>query len=200
MIHAQPLFMASPTWRTAFLVSYLGWAVMEMWIFSRDRRPAKGVSSDRGSLRALVMLVWAGLGGAFVAAQQVGSARIALAPQPVFWSGIAGIWLGMALRSWAVLTLGRFFRVTVRIQEDHRLITSGPYAVLRNPSYTGGLISMAGVVLALGNWLSLAWAAACLLAGYGWRIRTEEAALASRFGQAWTDYRRRTWALIPFVW
>ena len=86
------------------------------------------------------------------------------------------------------------------IQDDHRLITSGPYRRLRNPSYTGGLLTFVGIGLALGNWLSLAAAAGALLVAYGWRIRAEEKALRERFGQAYADCMRRSWALIPLLW
>jgi isoprenylcysteine carboxyl methyltransferase (ICMT) family protein YpbQ len=42
---------------------------------------------------------------------------------------------------WAILTLGRFFRFVVVIQEGHRIIDRGPYRFLRHPSYTGGLVA-----------------------------------------------------------
>jgi protein-S-isoprenylcysteine O-methyltransferase Ste14 len=103
------------------------------------------------------------------------------------------IWTGIALRLWAVRTLGRFFRVTVTVQDDHRLVDSGPYARLRNPSYTGSLITMAGVGLSIGNWLSLAAMALIPIFGFGWRIRVEEASLAARFGADYEAYRGRRW-------
>ena len=47
----------------------------------------------------------------------------------------------------------------------------GPYRVLRHPSYTGGLLTMVGIGLAIGNWLSLLLV---VLAAYGYRIQVEE--------------------------
>jgi protein-S-isoprenylcysteine O-methyltransferase Ste14 len=63
---------------------------------------------------------------------------------------------GLALRLWAVLSLGRFFKVTVSIQEGHRVIRSGPYRLVRHPSYSGLLIALLGLGLALETWLGLA--------------------------------------------
>jgi len=114
--------------------------------------------------------------------------------------GIALIWTGIGLRLWAVRTLGRFFRVAVTVQDDHRLVDSGPYARLRNPSYTGAMITMAGVGIAMGHWLSLAAMIALPMLGLGWRIRVEEASLAARFGKDYEAYRSRRWALVPPIW
>ena len=94
-------------------------------------------------------------------------------------------------------TLGRFFRVTVTVQDDHRLVDTGPYTKLRNPSYTGAMITMAGVGIAMGHWLSLAAMILFPLLGFAWRIRVEEASLAARFGADYDAYRRSRWALIP---
>ena len=114
--------------------------------------------------------------------------------------GIVLIWVGVAFRLWAVRTLGRFFRVTVTTQVDHRLIDTGPYRRLSNPSYTGAMITMAGIGLAMGNWASLA---AILLGaglGFAWRIRVEEESLRARFGADFDAYRKARWALVPPLW
>ena len=69
--------------------------------------------------------------------------------------GTAILLAGAAFRIWAILSLGRFFTVTVTIQPEHRVVEDGPYRRLRHPSYTGLLAALLGVGLALGNWLSL---------------------------------------------
>ncbi len=200
MTPQPPLFELHRHWPTVFWLSYSGWGLMEAWIFSRDLRGAKGQRRDRGSLPFLALLIFAGLFGAFLAVHSLPAARIGLPPVPLFWVAVALIWLGMALRIWAVVTLGRFFRITVFLQEDHVLIDHGPYRRLRNPSYTGGLVSMIGIGLGLGNWLSLALAVGGLLIGYLKRIDVEEKALREHFGEAYEAYARRRWALIPPIW
>jgi len=200
MPHAHPLFEITADWRLAFWLSYGAWFLVEMAIFSRDRRKVSGERRDRGSLFVIVGLMVVGIYAAFAFVYWSGAPAIGLPANLTLGAGIVLIWAGIAFRLWAVVTLGRFFRFTVVVQDDHRLITSGPYRLLRNPSYTGGLITVIGVGLMLGNWASLACIAGGLLIGYAVRIRVEEQALAAHFGQAFADYRQRSWALIPFVW
>jgi protein-S-isoprenylcysteine O-methyltransferase Ste14 len=57
-----------------------------------------------------------------------------------------------------------------------------------------------GIGLAQGNALSVASIVGGAALAYAWRIRAEELALRARFGQAFDDYARRTWAVIPLLW
>lgn len=183
-----------------FWSSYIAWIGSEIWIFSRDRRAASGDAADRGSRRFLVVCYAVGLTAGFLWARRIPFGRIGLAPQATIGAGIAMMWAGIALRIWAVRTLGRFFRTSVMVLDDHRLVDTGPYRRLRNPSYTGSLITLAGIGIALGNWLSLALILACIIPGYAWRIHIEDAALRRRFGANYEAYRRGRWALIPPIW
>src|SRR5205085_5694468 len=97
-------------------------------------------------------------------------------------------------------TLGAFFRVTVTIQEGHRLVDIGPYQRLRHPAYTGMIMAMLGLGLGLGSWASLGILAAAAVVGFGWRIHVEEQALAREFGDAYAGYAKARWAVIPVVW
>jgi len=190
------------SWQTslAFWISYTAWFLIEMSIWRRDRRVVSGEVRDRGSMLFIFAMIFVGLTIAFSAPHIWPAARVPLPALPVFWTAFALIWTGIAFRLWAIFTLGRLFRFTVLIQNDHHLVTSGPYRLLRHPGYTGSLMTICGIGLAMGNWISLAAAFACLLVAYLWRIRVEEAALRERFGEAFTAYRRRTWAIIPPVW
>ena len=198
-MHSGFAFAALPLWRQAFWLSYLAWIAIELGIWSRDIARVKGKSDDRFSMLAIGVSIGAGITLAFNAPRFV-AAWIAAPPQLLVGLGIALIWAGIALRLWAVRTLGRFFRVTVTVQDDHRLVDTGPYAKLRNPSYTGAMITMAGVGVAMGHWLSLAAMILFPMLGFGWRIRVEEASLAARFGAAYQAYRSSRWALFPFIW
>ena len=88
----------------------------------------------------------------------------------------------------------------VLIQDRHRIIDDGPYRLLRHPSYAGSLLTLAGLGLALGNWLSLLAAVLGALVGFTRRMRIEEATMQTRFGDAYTTYACRTWRLVPFIW
>jgi protein-S-isoprenylcysteine O-methyltransferase Ste14 len=133
------------------------------------------------------------------AARHVERASMGGGPLPV-GLGISIVVAGAALRIWAVVTLGRFFKLTVTIQPDHHVVEVGPYRRLRHPSYTGLLLILAGVGIALANWLSLLALVALPLAGILIRIRAEEAALMTALGESYAAYATRTARLIPGVW
>jgi protein-S-isoprenylcysteine O-methyltransferase len=198
-VHAGFAFSVLPLWRQAFWFSYLAWIAIEIAIWLRDIARVKGKSDDRFSMLAIGLSIGLGITLAFNA-PRVAPAWIEMQPQLLVGLGIALIWAGIGLRLWAVRTLGRFFRVTVTVQDDHRLVESGPYARLRNPSYTGAMITMAGVGIAMGHWLSLAAMILFPMLGFAWRIRVEEASLAARFGADYEAYRNRRWVLVPPLW
>jgi protein-S-isoprenylcysteine O-methyltransferase Ste14 len=193
-------FENTPLKAAVFWASYAAWFAMELWIGLRDRRAVHGLGADRGTR----WVVWAAI---YVAMFLGFGLRFALPaadiPAPALLldlSGAALVWLGMALRLCAVLTLGRFFRTSVFVHDDHQLVGHGPYRFLRNPGYTGSLITFAGLGLTLGNWASLAVVLAVMIAAYGLRIHAEEQALGDRFGDAYAVYRKGRWALIPPIW
>jgi protein-S-isoprenylcysteine O-methyltransferase len=61
--------------------------------------------------------------------------------------GVALLLLGLLLRWWSIIHLGRFFTVDVVIATDHRVVDSGPYRFIRHPSYSGVLLIIAGVAV-----------------------------------------------------
>lgn len=194
-----PLMYSSNLHSLAFWVSFGAWMAMEVWVWTRERG-VKGENRDRGSRTWVVALIWVGVYLAFSLMYAAPGATMHRAAEALFWAGVALIWLGVALRFWAIRTLGRFFNTSVIIQGGHRVISDGPYRIVRNPSYSGALLSFLGVGLALSNWASLAVIVLFSLAGYWRRIKVEQGALVEHFGQEYRDYITRTWALIPFVW
>lgn len=132
------------------------------------------------------------------------------------------LWIsGARIRRWTFRELGRFFRFDISIQRDHRLITTGPYAYVRHPSYTGLLLASAGWLvwtLAPGSWVresgvlgtALGWAAMLLYVGFGLlpasvvtltRMAREDAALQKQFGAQWEAWFRRVpYAVVPWVY
>lgn len=181
-----------------FWLSCASWLIF--WLAAARARHATATDTDRGSRRFLVIALWTGVLLTFVAAWAVPSARIAGSGWPPLIVGLCLIWAGIGLRIWAIRTLGRFFRTVVAIQQDHRLVTDGPYRLIRHPSYAGSVMSVTGIGLALGNWLSVVIGLAFTLIGFARRITVEEDAMATRFGSDYTIYTRRTWRLFPPIW
>jgi protein-S-isoprenylcysteine O-methyltransferase Ste14 len=188
----------SSLYTVVLTVSYWSWIAIEMGLIVRERGDAKAAAQDRGT-RSLLIVSWiiAVVVGIFVVPS--------LLPQFTMHTkavaiGVALVWTGMALRLWAIQTLGNFFTTHVIVRQEQRLVTAGPYQWLRNPAYTGTLTTFLGFGVAIGNWISLATLLALGSIPHVMRIAVEESALAARFGQVYTEYQRKRWALIPFIW
>jgi protein-S-isoprenylcysteine O-methyltransferase len=117
-----------------------------------------------------------------------------------FFAGIGLMLLGIALRWYSVAVLGKYFTFDVAIHDGQVLVETGPYRYIRHPSYTGALLSLLGFGLSLENWAGLAAGIACLGFAYAYRIPVEEAALGSALGDTYTQYQKRTWRLVPFLY
>jgi protein-S-isoprenylcysteine O-methyltransferase Ste14 len=164
-----------------------------------DRIRGRGTTQDRGSVVVLLASVSAGFWIAGAVSHSL-SGRLPGPPDVLVGAGVAIMWVGLALRVWAILVLGGLFRGIVTIQEDHRLVTAGPYRWLRHPSYTGALVASLGYGIGLGHWIGLAALLLSWFAGLAYRIHVEESALRRTFGRAYDDYRARTRRLIPYVY
>jgi protein-S-isoprenylcysteine O-methyltransferase Ste14 len=110
------------------------------------------------------------------------------------------MWLGLAIRIWAIATLGRAFRTTVEVDSGQDVISSGPYRWVRHPSYSGLLLIVTGCGLASGSWVALIVSAVLPLVALLRRIRVEEAELVGVLGDRYRAYQRGTKRLIPGVW
>jgi protein-S-isoprenylcysteine O-methyltransferase Ste14 len=107
---------------------------------------------------------------------------------------------GVALRTWSILTLGRFFTYDVTIQPGHRVVTAGPYRWVRHPSYTGGLVGLLGLGVALGSAAAVLALVVVPLIGVLIRIRHEERTLRSALGAEYDAYAAGTPRLLPGIW
>jgi protein-S-isoprenylcysteine O-methyltransferase Ste14 len=174
------------------------WALVEVGVRVREGVQGKGgTDRDRGT-RVLIALT---LGAAIVAALGARSVAPELRmPAPLRMAGVVVMWLGLALRVWAIAALGGRFRTTVEVEPGQAVVSSGPYRWIRHPSYTGLLLIVAGFGAALGNWLSLAASVVVPLPAIVWRIQVEEAELNRVLGQAYRTYQAERARLIPGLW
>lgn len=106
---------------------------------------------------------------------------------------------GYFLMNWSVLSLGKQFSVNVTIQANHQLIKSGPYRFIRHPRYLGILLYFGGMALIFLSWVALLLVFA-LLVILCWRIADEERMMHNEFKEEWEAYRKKTYAVIPFVY
>jgi protein-S-isoprenylcysteine O-methyltransferase Ste14 len=175
-----------------------GWALFELGLRVRERVQSRG---GTGQDRATRVLIAVGLASAIALASVTANASSSLdIPGPHRAIGLIVMWLGLAIRVWAVAALGRAFRTTVEVDADQAVVSSGPYRWVRHPSYTGLLLIVAGFGLAVGNWLALAVCVALPLPALLRRIHVEEAELTRVLGEPYRAYRTRTKRLIPGLW
>ena len=129
--------------------------------------------------------------------------------------------LGIWIRLMTYRHLGRFFRFETSIQKDHELIVSGPYSVVRHPSYTGLILILAGLFpwyLGTGSWIleSGLWKTMLgrlfvviyftIFNTFGSlyamsRMSKEDMALRNQFGKKWDDWAKRVpYSIFPGIY
>jgi protein-S-isoprenylcysteine O-methyltransferase Ste14 len=100
----------------------------------------------------------------------------------------------------AVRFLGEQWAIAARLVEGHKLVTTGPYAYVRNPIYTGMLGMLIASGLAMEHWIALCVGIVLFMIGLIIRVRTEEKLLRSAFGQEFEDYAKRVPAVVPGIY
>jgi protein-S-isoprenylcysteine O-methyltransferase Ste14 len=129
----------------------------------------------------------------------VGLAVAAAMPARSSPAGVVVMALGLAVRVWAVVALGRAFRTTVEVDADQAVVTTGPYRWIRHPAYVGLVLVVSGFGLTRG-WLAFAIGLLLPLPAIVWRIHVEEAELVRVLGEPYRAYQARTARLLPGVW
>lgn len=126
------------------------------------------------------------------------SSRFLPLSQAFYWIGLFMLVAGLAFAVWARRYLGRNWSGIVTVKQDHELIRSGPYALVRHPIYTGLLFAILGTAVAIGEWRGLI-AFVLITAGFVIKLRTEEKFMSETFGTQYAHYRAEVPALIPFL-
>ncbi|KAL0569977.1 hypothetical protein V5O48_011982 [Marasmius crinis-equi] len=145
----------------------------------------------------------------------------ALSTSPAFLIGTTLILMASILRWACHERLGRLYTPALTIRKNHKLITEGPYAIVRHPGYASWLIMEVGLLVvfsagnswlgesgvlesALGRLVAGAWLAVCVVGDtvlVAKRVPREEGLLKKEFGKEWSEYRKRVpWRLIPGVY
>jgi protein-S-isoprenylcysteine O-methyltransferase Ste14 len=181
----------------------LFWVALAGWLLGEGAFATRTTLSDPEARDPTVFLLTLALVSGLAAGIWVASADAAELPGPRWLAPILGaavLAAGLALRVEAIRALGRYFRYTVVVEDAQPVIDSGPYRLIRHPSYTGLLAAALGIGIALDSWLS---AAACLLpplVGFTIRLLSEERTLAAALGEPYRTYMGRTNRLVPGIW
>ena len=124
---------------------------------------------------------------------------IARLPGWFFYAGMGLMIAGIIIRQWSIAVLGRYFSTSVGIQKDQKVVQTGPYRLVRHPSYTGALLIMVGIGLALQSWGAVLVILMISAITYGYRIRMEEKVLVSELGDEYLQYMKKTKRIIPYL-
>jgi protein-S-isoprenylcysteine O-methyltransferase len=105
----------------------------------------------------------------------------------------------MLFAGWARLFLGGNWSSNVTLKQNHTLVQSGPYRIVRHPIYTGLLVALLGTAVVLGE---LRCFLGVLLAAIAWKIKSmsEETLMVQQFGDQYARYREQVKGLVPYLW
>jgi protein-S-isoprenylcysteine O-methyltransferase Ste14 len=185
--------------RVVFAVIWVGWVVSwlaaSFWTARTQKRAGASLTSSYRVLLgvgAVLMTPWA--------ARRLGAA-------PLWNAGEAGSYLlaatalaGFAFTWWARIHLGRLWSSVITRKEGHRIVDSGPYALVRHPIYTGLIAALVASAIVEATPTALG-GAALLIAGFWVKARGEERFLAAELGaETYEAYRRRVPMLQPRLW
>jgi protein-S-isoprenylcysteine O-methyltransferase Ste14 len=195
-----PLPFVSPPYTLALAIALLIWLLPEAARGLRWRGRNDGaIARDHGSLFVTVGMIGLGTFAAQACALLLPGATTTWNRQALFWLGIVLMLAGVALRAWAVRTLGRYFLPVVAVRADQQIVRRGPYRLIRHPTYSGALLTLLGLALTLTNWAALVALLGCALVGLSYRVYIEEQALLQSLGRPYRDYMTQTTRFVPFL-
>jgi protein-S-isoprenylcysteine O-methyltransferase Ste14 len=189
----------------AFAVVMISWFAFAavFLVFLTSRKPS--VAADRKREPASIVgialqgvsyaVVWSARRPSFTSIADLGKLfEIATAVLAMVLA-ISSVWLVSA----AVRALGKQWSLAARVLEGHRLITAGPYNVVRNPIYTGMFGMLLATGLASSHWIGLLSAIVVFAIGTAIRVHSEEKLLRETFGEEFEAYARKVPAVVPFL-
>jgi protein-S-isoprenylcysteine O-methyltransferase Ste14 len=182
----------------SFYVYFALFLLVEL-VFTRSRLGPKG-QGDRDRLSLLFFFVCPFFGMVLWMAA-VNHKWVSANPTWAQW--ILGVALGLtgfAIRIIAKKTLGRFYTVRVQLQQDHKVIDTGIYGLVRHPLYLGIILEWLAPPLILGSPAGFLFTTIWMVVGVLQRIPREEALLTEGLGDEYRAYMGRTKRLIPGVW
>lgn len=191
-------FFAHPARAALLGVTLLGVVpVLTGWVDAQVFRKGKRPVGRQRWLLAGVMVVMLGL----IWFLPYGDRRRVLVfagSEAIRYGGLALYTAGNALALVALRALGKQYSGYVTLQDDHQLVQTGIYAVIRHPIYLRALLMGLGLPLIFRSQLVFPFLV-FLAVFVAVRIRQEEKLLAEQFGAEFEAYRRRTWRLLPYL-
>ena len=184
----------------AHVIEFAWYALLSVWLVAawKAKRPLRSQPPLPRLLHSILLLMAFAL--IFTPMMRFGILGQRFVPRSVAMdrAGTALTLVGIAFAIWARLFLGTNWSAAPAVKQDHQLIRTGPYAIVRHPIYSGVLLAILGTALATGEWRALL-GLAVLSVAWHFKSRTEERYMEEEFGTEYLRYRRQVKALIPFL-
>ena len=183
-------------------IIFISWTAMfGLWFVTGVNVKQTAQSRSEGASRIALWIVW--LGWWLVFSRGFGkeplSWQVVPATSVAAYAGLLLTIPGLAFAVWARLCIGRNWSSLIHVKQDHELIHTGAYGVVRHPIYAGLLLSTLGTAIAYGQ-LSGFIGFVLVAAAWGYKARLEECAMLERFGVEYEQYRANVKGFVPFVW
>ncbi|MDJ8927816.1 isoprenylcysteine carboxylmethyltransferase family protein [Clostridium perfringens] len=169
-----------------------------IWLFTSSKfsKNNKKQKTDRGSMWVVIL----GFCSSIYVSYFSREVSDLVLPNVFFYIGITLMILGVIIRDLAVITLKKSFTLSVQVTKDQHLIKTGLYKYVRNPAYTGSIMSLLGIALVFRSiFAPIAVIVICVFC-YGYRINIEEKALRNQFKNEFDEYCKNTYKIFPFIW
>ncbi|MGH6950295.1 MAG: methyltransferase family protein [Vitreimonas sp.] len=181
----------------AIVAAWLIWLLS--WILAAGWSARTASHHDLGSESPGRVLTLAGIVMLIISYWPLGWGRLWTTPAPIGWFLFVLVAIGFVFTWMARLHLGPLWTSTAAPTEDHRIVDTGPYAIVRHPVYAGVLLAALATAAERGR-LEALIGAGVLLAGISLRAKLEERYLRQDLGDAaYAAYRARVPMLIPFA-
>ena len=169
----------------------------EMWIKNKTKSNNVNDCADKGSRYIIIGSVVCCL---LLMNEQL-LPSIAQLPPFLIYVGILISLAGFVLRIYAVNYLGKNFTLAVQTTDSQQLVDHGPYAIVRNPAYTGSILSILGLSITSLNPFTIIICLILLVVGYSIRLKVEEKALGNHFGKNYEAYCQKVrYRVFPYIW
>jgi protein-S-isoprenylcysteine O-methyltransferase Ste14 len=211
LLLAMAVLLFIPAWTLdywqawTFLAVYLAASLaITLYLMKKDpklleRRMSGGPTAEKEPVQKIIMLL-ASLGFICLLVFPALDHRFAWSHMPPH-AALAGdvlVVLGW-LAIFFVFKENTFTSATIELAPDHKVISTGPYALVRHPMYAGALVMLLGIPIALGSWWGLLVIVA-MAPALVWRLSDEEKFLTRNL-PGYADYQRDVrYRLIPQIW
>lgn len=193
-------YFETTLFKEIFQITFIIYIMADIFIFTftshQNRNNSKKRKGDKGSC----LIIVAGTMVIVLLNIVCRNNDWGIMPKLIYWCGIIFIIIGVILRIYSVLTLGKAFTISVQVNSNQKIIQSGPYKYIRHPAYSGSILSLIGISLAFRSSIGVVGTLIIIASMYGYRIKIEESMLASNFKTSYLEYKKHTKRIIPFIW